>query len=166
MVGTDNPVRLSGSLYPHAEGGVVPSNWPCHLDVLHCPNQSRETSGGPALRPVRPRTTILTQGASHGKVPSQGSGGRGNTRVRGGTISCTTDRLVYVRREMGHGIEPVAGQSQDVIGWLALLWALGPPQLGEARGRKTRGGSPGGAEDQRFGYRGPKSKNPWSEIPG
>ena len=35
-----------------------------------------------------------------------------------------------------------------------------PPLLGEARGRMTRGGSPGGAEDRKFKCRGPKSKIP------
>ena len=39
------------------------------------------------------------------------------------------------------------------------------PPLGEAHGRMTRGGSPGGVEDRKFKCRGPKSKslveNPW-----
>ena len=39
------------------------------------------------------------------------------------------------------------------------------PLLGEAHGRMTRGGSPGGVEDRKFKCRGPKSKslveNPW-----
>ena len=90
----------------------------------------------------------------------------------GGTPGCTAVGLVYTRRVVTHTVRDGASRWREPgcdwligppLGFVVPLTGGGdlvPPLLGEARGRMTRGGSPGGAEDRKFKHRGPKSKIP------